>query len=330
MTDPTKPSVKVTARRVRRRHQVSAFMVMLATAALAIPVLGVPGASAAIPATGWIRFAHFASGRPPVAVTIDGKSIATDANFEDVTPYLSVAAGVHTIVVSTPGSSAAPLTGHSTVVPGGAITVAAVDSSVGIHLQTYNDDLSAAGPGQAKVRVIQTVASVPAVKVVLTAAPAVTTDAVRVGATSVAASAVNAASPASATAGVIDVPAVAFGSASAYLPVAAGTYQVVVQDSTGQTLIHGVNWPVLAGTVASIVVIQAAGGPTLEVIRDAAGASAVPMGGPATGYGGAAALLNPKPHSLSMVEDLGAGFALAGGAAIGLAVLRRRRKVATW
>jgi hypothetical protein len=80
-----------------------------------------------------------------------------------------------------------------------------------------------------------------------------------------------------------------YGSASPYAKVPAGSYDVQVRASgTGQIVLSAHSWPVQAGTVASVVVLSGAKGVALAVVRDAAGAAAVPSGGMATGAGGLA------------------------------------------
>lgn len=71
-----------------------------------------------------------------------------------------------------------------------------------------------------------------------------------------------------------------------------------------------------AGTVASIVLVLATTGPTVEVLTDAVGASVAPTtGGMQTGFGGTA----PRPPS-----PLGPIAAAAGTLVIAAAVVRRR------
>jgi hypothetical protein len=59
----------------------------------------------------------------------------------------------------------------------------------------------------------------------------------------------------------------------------------------------GSRWPVKAGTVSSIVLIDSLSGPTVEIITDAAGTGSAPSGAVQTGFGGAARSL-PSPALL--------------------------------
>ena len=98
---------------------------------------------------------------------------------------------------------------------------------------------------------------------------------------------------------------VGYGQASPYMSVLAGTYQVEVKALNGATVAVGHNWPVRSGSVVSIVVVETASGPSLEVLSDAASAASDPSGGVQTGYGGAA----PR-ESLGSSAMLPVGLAL--------------------
>jgi sortase (surface protein transpeptidase) len=87
-------------------------------------------------------------------------------------------------------------------------------------------------------------------------------------------------------------------------------------------VVSGSDWPVRAGTIASLVVLQSTTGPTLEALSDAAGSASAPKGGMQTGFGGAAALLAPHPVNR---DGLIAAAALAALALSGGAVLLGRR-----
>jgi hypothetical protein len=108
--------------------------------------------------------------------------------------------------------------------------------------------------------------------------------------------------------------------ATQYATVPAGSYDVeVLSATTGAVLLTGENWPVMAGTVATIVVLAGPAGPTLEVLRDAAGAVTMPQGGLATGEGGMA----PKPARAPAWPVL-AGLVLVALTAV---TVRRRHPV---
>jgi hypothetical protein len=275
-------------------------------------VIGPAVATAAPAATGWVRFGHFVPSAGPVDVSVDGTSLGTDLTFRDVTNYVSMPAGTHTLsLVAAATPDAAPIaTSTITVVAGGAETVAAVagasptsattaaDPTGGpVAIQTYTDDLATPPPGDAEARLILTVPGVAQVTGQLEPAAGTGSSTLTVG-------------------------PVAYGQGSPYASVAAGTYNVSI-DSGTTPLLNGVNWPVAAGTVTSIVVVDTSTGPNLEVLDDAVGASSQPVGGMQTGLGGTA-----KPGGNRLEVSLAA--ASAGAVAVlgagWLTRIRRRRR----
>jgi hypothetical protein len=236
-------------------------------------------AAAAAPAAGqgWIRFGHFSRDNGPVTVAIDGQIISSDAAFESVTPYQSVSAGPHVVTVTDVGAPGVTLTTTVNVTPGGADTVTALEGPQGLELQWFPDDLSAAPAGDAKVRVIDTLSSQPTLDAELTGGAA-------------------------------------YGGASPYIDVPAGSYQVKVAGPGGKGVITGKNWPVAAGTVASIVVLATAHAATLEVLSDAAGVTASPSGAPQTGFGGEARALAARPVARTVASDT--SLAPVGGTSV--------------
>ena len=259
-----------------RRQASAAWMLAAVLVMLGMIFAGAPRAAASSsPAGGWLRIGDFAPGSPAFDVYIDGKLVSPKLGFEQVTPYAQMAPGPHAVALLAAGAAAGspPLaTASPSITAGSAATVASVSNPSGLSASVYQDDLSAPPAGHAKVRIIHTVGSVPAVDVFVAPAaqPGVT--------------------PAAAPADPAPVfSALAFGSASPYADVPAGSYDVQLRATgTGQAVLSAHSWPVEAGTVASIVVFSGPQGVTLEVLRDAAGAAAMPAGGMATGAGGMA------------------------------------------
>ncbi len=237
--------------------------------------------SPAATGSGWMRVGHFAPSEGPVTVTVDGAVLGNSITFRTVTSYVPIPAGTHTIAVrsATGSSTARPLvSGQATVTNGGAITAAIVaasgsasssGASGALQIQTYTDDLTAPPSGDAKVRIIHTMPGTPAVTAHLKAAPAASTTALS-------------SEPA------LSFNAVGYGDASPYSVVPAGTYQLTITTVSGTPVVSGQNWPVNAGTVASIVLLQSPSGPTVEVLSDAAGVTTSPSGAMQTGFGGTA------------------------------------------
>jgi hypothetical protein len=225
---------------------------------------------------GWLRVGDFTALAPALDVYIDTKLVTGKVTFQQVTPYLQVTPGTHVVAVRTAGAplTAAPVASISAAVPaGGASTVALVSSSSGVVASVYQDDLSPPPPRDAKVRVVQAVTNVAALDVFVL--PTRST-----GATS---------SVSLNTSGPPAFNSVRLGSASPYANLPAGSYDVEFRAAgTTQVVLTAHNWPVEAGTVATVVVFSGPQGPTLEVLRDAAGTAAVPQGAMATGGGGMA------------------------------------------
>jgi hypothetical protein len=259
---------------------------------------------------GWVRFGYFAAGGP-VRVLLDGKLLATGVAFEDVTTYQPVASGPHTIAVAEIAAPHATVSALVVVTSGAALTVGAVPGSHGPRLGSFVDDLAVGPAGDERVRIINAAPSAASLQAFLQ----------RTGPVPGASSAAPPSGPTH-----LATPVVPFDAASAYADVPSATYTVTVRGPKGQTLVIGKNWPAVAGSVASIVVVQSQGRVTLDVLRDATGASRTPVGGMQTGYGGAAALLTgaPRPVSASII-GLGLAVSAALAGIFGLAWRARRR-----
>jgi hypothetical protein len=250
---------------------LAAFAVIAAIGPLA------SSAGAAPVGMGWLRVGDFASAAPALDVYIDSKLVTAKVTFQQVTPYLQVSPGLHIVAARTAGASpgAAPIASvRASVSAGGAGTVALVNGASGVVASVYQDDLSPPPPRNAKVRVVQAVGNVGAVDVFVlpTRSAAAISSNVNLS-----------------MAGPPVFTAVRLGSASPYADLPAGSYDVEFRAAgTTQVVLTAHNWPVEAGTVATVVVFSGPQGPTLEVLRDAAGTAAVPQGAMATGGGGMA------------------------------------------
>jgi hypothetical protein len=275
----------------------------------------VASATNATTATGWIRFAHFATGDGAVRVTVDGSSLGDDIAYRDVTNFMVVPGGPQSVVVMSvrPASSSPLATAQVTVPAGGAVTVAALAAlpatakttkasassgtgheSVPIRLQSYTDDLAQPAAGHSIVRIIDT----------FVGSPALTAQLAQVN-----------------TSSVLKIGPIPYGQASSYATVPIGKYNVVIKDGKPTPLVTGNNWPVPPGTVSSVVVIAAPEAPTLEVLVDAVGTATAPKGGMQTGFGGTA------PRPLPVVRTVGmpvvAATIVFGG---GFYIVSRRRR----
>jgi hypothetical protein len=90
----------------------------------------------------------------------------------------------------------------------------------------------------------------------------------------------------------VNLAPVGYKQVSPYVPIVGGIYQVEVKAPNGAVVAEAHDWSAVAGTVISIVVVEATSGPTLEILSDAAGTSAAPVGAMQTGFGGTAPRTN--------------------------------------
>jgi hypothetical protein len=289
-------------------YQHHRFWVGLAATALTVSFAwGLPAPAAlASPSTGYLRVGHFVPGAAAAGVSLDGQTLVPALTFQQVTPYVSVPAGQHILAVTVPGADGGPaqkVSATETVEPGQHLTVlvtASATASGSLSISSFTDDLSPPPAGDAKVRFIDALASLPMLGGSLTSVP-------------------------SAEAGdPVVVPPTPVDLASPYLDVQAGSYNVAFTNArTGTTVLTGKDWPVSAGTVASLVVLQGSTGPTLEVLKDAVGASSMPTGGMQTGAGGMA-LRAHGPDFDWLWFGLGLGLVVA--VAFGGVLSRRTRR----
>ncbi len=275
---------------------------LLATGALAAPavLVGTSRADAAS-GTGWLRVGDFSPSASAVAVYIDGHVTDSSLAYQGVTPYLLLGAGIHRIALLPAGApaSAVPLATVNTAVPaGGALTLAAIVDGSATVLSAIPDNLAAPPAGDARVRIVGLDHAASGITAKLVGEKG--------------------------TPGTLSFGPIQYGAASAYQPASAGTYGLTVVSASGTPLVSGVNWPVSAGSVASIVVATKGDAPTIEVLRDAADAAAMPAGGATTGYGGTA---RPDGSIDTWLWGVAAGVLLA--AVAGTAVWRRRGRFQT-
>jgi hypothetical protein len=276
LTAPEKKPQRASAKRT-----AGALAALFAAASLSVLAASPAFASMSTSAgsgSGWLRFGHFVASAPPVDVTVDGTTIGTDIAFRDVTGYVPVHSGDNTVAIysASAGTRSSSIATISADVPsGGAVTVAAFASTGattsgtgsvagGIAIQVFTDDLSSPPAGDAKVRVIHTIPG----------APVVDTDLVAMSAGS--------------STPTVELSPVGYKQASAYEPVAAGTYEIVVKTTSGTVVTKGDDWQASSGSVASIVIVEAPSGPSLEILTDAAGTATAPNGSMQTGFGGTA------------------------------------------
>jgi len=274
-------------------------LVLLAavTALLGGPVAAAAPAASAAASQGWVRCADLSPGAAEdVYLYPFGNPshpiVLMHEAYGSVSAYMPVSVGQYTLAmrpVGAPASSPPSVSTSFMVSAGTNYTVASLGSATSRRLKVLQDQM-AAPPGQALVRVIQ--ASVKQSQVTVSVGP--------------------------------DTLArqLAFGSASAYQAVAAGTRTVTFRAAGGN-----VSMPVVlaAGSVHTIVVLDGTAGLKIDNLTDAAGSQDDPRGGAATGLGGTAPG-GPGPHLAPWLATLASGLLLASAGAFGL---RRSRRTAT-
>lgn len=296
----------------RRSTRTGLAALAVGIAALAGPALAAPAQAADVPATGpaWVRAAHlvpelgrmdidvtpFSGGTPGMATTV-----VQGAGYADVTAYEQFPAGFYSVGVRPAGSAAGTtpvVSGTVETRPGGAYTLAALGSGDDATIVPLVDDLTPPPAGSARIRVLSAASSAPAVDVSAQGGPVVTQDA-------------------------------AFGTATGYTDVPAGTWTLdatasdtTTSDTTdsdgGDPVAGSSTVDVAAGNVYTLAVTDApSGGLAVTPLTDAAGMAAAPVGGAATGAGGTA---DGQSSVARAATGAGVGLALAGA----VLVLRRR------
>jgi len=239
-----------------------ARLLCVAVLVLGGSVLGMPTAAAAD--GGMLRLAHLSPDTPPVDVYVDSVSdpkarvVLRGVGYGMVSDYRQVPVGVYTVAMRAAGAKADTPPVLSTAVqigPHMARTVAGVGNFAHLELKILQDDLTPPPSGQARVRVLAAAATVGPVDVSRAGGPQIAVH-------------------------------LAFASMSAYVDIPAGQTLLTVQSQGGKpTELRVVVSP---GAVYSLLLLdRSGGGLTVRPVLDAAGMGVVPLGGVATGAGGA-------------------------------------------
>ncbi len=281
-------------RRSTRWILVTGLSAMALALVAASPALA-SGARAAAPATGFARAGHFAPGKGPVDLLVDGKVAAKGLTYKHVTPYLAVPAGPHSFVLRTPEGKVV-LRAEAGIPANGAVTIGAVTTRAGLAGNVYDDHLQTPKAGAALVRFVHTAPAASKVDISVAGGPVLATN-------------------------------VGYPSATPYQSIKAGTYDINVRSvQTKKVLLHITHWTAAPGSQSSVVLVNTVKG-TLDAVpfTDSAMVPAAPKGAAATGLGGTA----PKTSGQSgwvaaPTAALLTALVLAAGAA-GMFTLRRRR-----
>lgn len=282
---------------MRRRSTLWILVTALSamTLALVAPSAGATGSRPTAPATGFARAGHFAPGKGPVDLLVDGKVVAKHLTYKHVSPYLAVPAGPHSFALRAPDGTTV-LRVRAGIPPNGAVTIGAVTTRGGLAGNVYDDHLQTPQAGDALVRFVHT-------------APA--------------ASKVNI----SVAGGKTLAKNVGYPSATAYRTIKAGTYDIIVRSvSSNKIVLHIKQWTAAPGSQSSVVLVNTEAGKLDAVpFTDSAAAPAAPKGAAATGLGGTAA---QPASSTGWIDARSAGLlsllvVIAGAA--GVVTFRRHR-----
>jgi hypothetical protein len=288
---------------VRGEEPIVRLRRILALCAVLGALLGF-GAGIAAPAmaltnsrsTGWVRCANLSPGNTAVDIYLlafgnsGNPTVLKHVAYGGVSSYMAIPSGEYTVAIRAVGASASspPIVSANFMVSGGTnYTVASLGPAAARRLEVLHDAMSAPR-GQVLVRVIQ--ASLKQDQVTIS------------------------------DGGHVLARNLAFGAVTSYLSVPPGPQNVRFSASGLQTSMAET---LAAGSVHTIVVLDSSSGLQVDTLTDAAGSSAEPTGGAATGFGGMAP---PAPAgSAPWLATIAAGLLLI---AAGLLGLRRSRRTA--
>jgi hypothetical protein len=299
MTDRLKEHVMIRSRWARAA--AAATLVAAATAVFA-PAAGATAPVAPLAANqAYVRGAHFSPDTAGVDVYLSAFSGGTstlwlsDVTYGDVSGYKPITAGAYAVSMRPHGaasSTPAALTWTVNISPGSAYTAAAVGTNNQLRGIVLKDSTSTPGPKTGMVRVIQASSQAGHVSVNAQNGPSIVGD-------------------------------IAYGSASSYVSVPAGTWNIVTKSSSTPSLSGQLSLTVAGGSRSSVVLLdQAGGGLTVRSVVDASGATTVPVGSVSAGGGGTAG-----GHSDARLYGLLSLAALSAAALMLVVGQVRRRRV---
>lgn len=291
--------MKSTLRLTGAALALAALLVALACAAAPIPSHAAPHqASAATATSAYVRLVNAAPAHTSVDVYLDSQNhpLQSGLAFGTVTSYLTIPNGAHTVTVTAAGqprgAALATTTLHAT--PGQSFTVAVLGTSASqAELATFSDDLTIAS-GMAKLRVYHLSPDAGASHAVLLSGQTI-------------------------------IPDITYKSASFYLTLKPGTYNLnVVVDNTGQSVpLTATLQPNTLTSVFCVGLLHGSGGSATAFKFVVAMTPAMPSGMPATGFDPHLSRTNLAP-AVGWLLILIVGLALLWGTSV---ALRRPRTV---
>jgi hypothetical protein len=238
-------------------------------ACVTLIALGTPPAAASpvTEATASVRGAHFSPDTPSVDVYLTAFSGGTtklalsNVGYGDVSDYQTIPAGLYTVGMRPAGADPSTPVAISWTLdakPGGAFTAMAIGMHDALQGRVLTDDLTAAPPDQARVRIIQAASTAPKVDVKADNGPVVGT-------------------------------AVPFGASTDYENVAAGKWPLTAQSEDNAALKATTTTTLAPGTINTVVLLDTKqNGLSMRVLPDGVGQSPVPTG-PVQAGGGSTA-----------------------------------------
>ena len=279
-----------------RLRRILALFTMITASLGCVAFVAAPASASVVPAIGWVRCANLSPGNPAVDIYLlafgnsGHPTVLRHVSYGDVSSYMAVSSGQYTVAMRPVGASASspPVVSTNFMVSAGTnYTVASLGPAAARRIEVLRDQM-AAPKGSALIRVIQ--ASLKQDQVTVS------------------------------DGGDVLAQQLAFGAVTSYISVQPGTQTVRFSASGQQT---SMSVTLSAGSVHTIVVLDSSSGLKIDNVTDAAGSSAAPSGGAATGFGGMAP--HPASGSAAWLATLAAGLLLT---ALGVAGVRRSRRTA--
>jgi hypothetical protein len=282
----------------------AAAAAVVAVAAATVTVIAPVTPAGAVSAQAYVRGAHFSPDTASVDVYLSAFSGGTSTlwlssvSYGDVSSYAPIAAGVYAVSMRPHGASAsspAVLTWTVDLSAGSAYTAAAVGTNSQLRGIVLHDSTTAPAAHTGMVRVIQASSQAGHISVTAQNGPVVVSD-------------------------------IAYGAASDYVSVPAGSWNLVTQSTTQPSLSNQLSVTVASGTLSSVVVLdKAGGGIVVRNVVDSSGASTIPTGSVSAGGGGTA----QPAHSDTPNYALLSLAAFSGAALLALFGVRGRRRLRT-
>jgi hypothetical protein len=209
-----------------------------------------------------VRIVHASPDAPNVDIWVDGAVAISNLPFNEATDYVALPAGDHDVAVTPTGGTAADAVIEATLTleAGMDYTVAAVGQVAEIAPLVLEDNNAAPAAGKAHIRVVHASPDAPAVDVAVAGGP-------------------------------ILIENLAFPTASDYLPVDAGSYDLDVRPTGTETVAIDINgFMAEAGTIYTVFATGLLSDGSLGVLPlvDATNAATTAPSMPASGAGGTA------------------------------------------